>query len=493
MAAEVQNDAKAQVFHNASMLQDPDKHTALIGVVHSESFADTDLDYYVGKGGLAGVMGLPLSSQGMSSAANDKWLKLNSDMRMKGSTAEKLPLFCWIDSVQSEIESQSKDEAWMQMDDVVGPVPSRSSIGGSLHDGIPRAGMAVLLKICGALANMDYPADVVSKVGSLVRRNLMTVIHYDSLKLPVEVSSGDDEWIEARIDALLRSLLSPKQERRRSVNINSNEPVLLINNFGNLHHEQLRDVVQTTLDRLHKDWNVWPVRVYAGAFLVGKVKEEHSENGFSITLLNVVNTDIGGPSMIDLLDASSDAPIWSYRLHSFFKESWRDRQLVDRSDTGPPLSRSPSAESLSEQSDEDANLGNESLAADERRSSDDQEPGVASAEEGKASPPILVDDEDARSDEFSRDLTKGEATTNDDDLVWDDVRASFDARNDGRVVAHPTFSNPSGAESLLDLVRSQAEGMIGTTKRSEKQLDQAEAASEQGQKDKSDSGDFVVV
>jgi len=49
--------------------------------------------------------------------------------------------------------------------------------------------------------------------------------------------------------------------------------------------------------------------------------------GFSITLLNVVNTDIGGPSMIELLDYPCEATGWSSPIS---KRTWEEKNTATR-------------------------------------------------------------------------------------------------------------------------------------------------------------------
>lgn len=52
--------------------------------------------------------------------------------------------------------------------------------------------------------------------------------------------------------------------------------------------------------------------------------------GFSISLLNVVNTDIGGPSMIELLDYPCEATGWSSPIA---KTTWEAKNTATREDT----------------------------------------------------------------------------------------------------------------------------------------------------------------
>lgn len=49
--------------------------------------------------------------------------------------------------------------------------------------------------------------------------------------------------------------------------------------------------------------------------------------GFSISLLNVVNTDIGGPSMIQLLDYPCEATGWSAPIQ---KTTWEAKNAATR-------------------------------------------------------------------------------------------------------------------------------------------------------------------
>lgn len=52
--------------------------------------------------------------------------------------------------------------------------------------------------------------------------------------------------------------------------------------------------------------------------------------GFSISLLNVVNTDIGGPSMIELLDYPCEATGWAAPIQ---KTTWEAKNTATREDT----------------------------------------------------------------------------------------------------------------------------------------------------------------
>lgn len=184
------------------------------------------------------------------------------------------------------------------------------------------AGSILVAKICDALERQGYENDVVRKVGELVARNMMTC---DSLQMggvdadaDSETSIGKDGTTEAN---MLKSLLDKNTTRSRTVNMNSNEPVLLINVFDQTEKSKFYSTVDEIVQHLQQDWNIWPVRIYAGKYFPAP------SGSISITLLNVVNTDIGGPSMVQLLDEHTEYSAW----HNFARqEVWRGRDLVSR-------------------------------------------------------------------------------------------------------------------------------------------------------------------
>jgi len=171
------------------------------------------------------------------------------------------------------------------------------------------AGVVLVAKICDALVNWGYGGEDVQKVGGLVARNLMTceslqVGHEAGLDIDVEIDEEGRKMEDARrrVELMLEGLLEKDGRRSRSVTMNSNEPVVLINQSKRIGQAVFNGVVDETVTQLQQDWNIWPVRVYAGPYVA------MPGDGFSITLLNVVNTDIGGPSMVQLLDAPCAAP-----------------------------------------------------------------------------------------------------------------------------------------------------------------------------------------
>ena len=105
---------------------------------------------------------------------------------------------------------------------------------------------------------------------------------------------------------MLAMLLDRSDGDRGFLNVNSNEVVLLVNNLGGVSPLELGGVTAEVAGQLERNWGIVPVRVLAGTYMTSL-----NGPGFSVTLLNVVNTDIGGPSMVQLLDAPAEATGWA--------------------------------------------------------------------------------------------------------------------------------------------------------------------------------------
>jgi triose/dihydroxyacetone kinase / FAD-AMP lyase (cyclizing) len=105
--------------------------------------------------------------------------------------------------------------------------------------------------------------------------------------------------------------------------VNSNEVVLLVNNLGGVSVLELGGITTEVVKQLEV-WGIRPVRILSGTYMTSL-----NGLGFSITLLNVVNTEIGGPSMIQLLDYPCEATGWSAPI---MKETWEARNTKTRED-----------------------------------------------------------------------------------------------------------------------------------------------------------------
>ena len=132
------------------------------------------------------------------------------------------------------------------------------------------------------------------------------------------------------VNKMLKQLLDWKDEDRAFLRVNSNEVVLLVNNLGGVSVLEMGGITAEVVGQLEKDYNIKPVRIYSGTFMTSL-----NGLGFSISILNVVNTNLGGPSMIQLLDAPSEAAGWTAPIR---KETWeaKSSQIRDQSSLAFP-------------------------------------------------------------------------------------------------------------------------------------------------------------
>lgn len=236
------------------------------------------------------------------------------------------------------------------------------------------AGTVLVHKIAGALAAQGRTLEEVYKVAKLTAANLVSVgasldhVHVPGRAPPdpnsaeslqvgeVEVGMGIHNEAgsgRAKVDlpqlvsTMLSQLLDQNDKDRAFLNVNSNEVVLLINNLGGVSVLELGGITTEVVKQLGS-WGIQPVRILSGTYsklhkpcrygTVGKyslltiraIVTSLNGLGFSISLLNVVNTDIGGPSMIELLDYPCEATGWSAPIQ---KATWEAKNTATREDT----------------------------------------------------------------------------------------------------------------------------------------------------------------
>jgi dihydroxyacetone kinase len=109
---------------------------------------------------------------------------------------------------------------------------------------------------------------------------------------------------------MLNYLLDPKDSDRAFVPFSSSDSVvMLVNNFGGLSGLEFDAMVNITLQTLKSDWNIVPLRIYAGI-----LETSLNGQGFSITLGNMSGMakamDLADEEVIELLDAPTNAPAW---------------------------------------------------------------------------------------------------------------------------------------------------------------------------------------
>ncbi|KAJ4515548.1 hypothetical protein HRR83_004762 [Exophiala dermatitidis] len=359
-------------------------------------------------------------------------------------------------------------------------------------------GMILVAKICNALVKVGYDVTNVRKVAKLVTDNMMTAS-------PTQVRPVDDPSLVENSDSLkselldeparavgllLQGLLDRKTSRSRSrtVQMNSNEPVVLINQSSRLDRNTFSRVVDETVSQLQHQWNIWPVRVYGGAF----VEMETDDDGYCITLLNVVNTDIGGPSMVQLLDEPCDAPEWC----SFTRrEAWRERDLLYR-DQGEPAS-AVSEGNVEEDVDvlnrpsaslDDASVGEEPATAhrhDATSASPQRQAGVDDVDSSVAPVEILDREISVSADNASEARESPQQESPD----------LHEVKTPDKNVHHPTWDRHDDSISLVELIKAQASTLSPSTKADSTSQGEPEPVSE-GCLAKSDSlveDEFVVV
>jgi triose/dihydroxyacetone kinase / FAD-AMP lyase (cyclizing) len=220
------------------------------------------------------------------------------------------------------------------------------------------AGTVLVHKISGALAAQGYGLQDVAKVARLTASNLVSVgaslehVHVPGRAPPKaddpetlganeveigmgihnEAGSGREEIeLPQLVTKMLKQLLDHEDKDRAFLKVNSNEIVLLVNNLGGVSVLEMGGITAEVVTQLQKDYNVRPVRILSGTYMTSL-----NGLGFSITLLNVVNTEIGGPSMIQLLDYPCEATGWAAPIS---KETWEDRNQATREETSSPGSK----------------------------------------------------------------------------------------------------------------------------------------------------------
>ncbi|KAI0540198.1 Dak1 domain-containing protein [Xylaria digitata] len=212
------------------------------------------------------------------------------------------------------------------------------------------AGTVLVHKIAGALAAQRAPLEQVAKVAKLTADNLVSVgaslehVHVPGRAPPdpkVVGSLGADEVeigmgihneagsgrakveLPDLVKTMLAQLLDKNDKDRAFLKVNSNEVVLLVNNLGGVSVLELGGITTEVVKQLGQ-WGITPVRILSGTYMTSL-----NGLGFSISLLNVVNTEIGGPSMIQLLDYPCEATGWSAPVS---KNTWEAKNTNTRED-----------------------------------------------------------------------------------------------------------------------------------------------------------------
>ncbi|KAL9611941.1 MAG: hypothetical protein Q9167_003428 [Letrouitia subvulpina] len=206
------------------------------------------------------------------------------------------------------------------------------------------SGTALVVKMCGALAEADATMEECATLGRLVVNNLVSVgaslsrVHVPGRSIQeakeeeerlgpglVEIGMGIHNEpgcekvktdLPGLIKIMLAQLLDQNDKDRAYVKINKGDDIaILINNFGGTSNLELSAIVYEITTQLGKDHSLKPKRVISGTFF-GSLNGP----GFIISILKLVDTGLGPrKSMLDLLDAPAEATGWSASIRP---ETW---------------------------------------------------------------------------------------------------------------------------------------------------------------------------
>ncbi|KIV94108.1 hypothetical protein PV10_05263 [Exophiala mesophila] len=327
------------------------------------------------------------------------------------------------------------------------------------------AGTVLVAKICDALTryindNGDcrYNEETVRKVGMLVGKNTLTVesTQLDSINDSTD-DLGKEDKMNQTVAAMLNGILDHKVTRTRSVHFNSNEPVLLVNGSSDISLSDLMDAIDAATVQVQQGRGIWPVRVYGGRFWPVQ------GGGFSISLLNVVNTDIGGPSMVQLLDEHCDAPEWNGFLRH---DVWRGRDLVSREERAHWGSGGQQIHDDDDGSEHSMH-SEDSTSTHQEDYLDDNAESMAKFQEGsRQSEPEFepIDQHNIPVAAMAEPATAldilphegGETDTPDPAEPEHNISVPQELNVPERTIGYPTWDRRHDSVSLIDLIRSQA-------------------------------------
>ena len=197
------------------------------------------------------------------------------------------------------------------------------------------SGTALVVKICGALAERGIGLEDCARVGRLVVNNLVSLgaslsrVHVPGHSIEeareeeerlgpglVEIGMGIHNEpgcekvntdLPGLVKAMLGQMLDQSDKDRAYVEIGKNhETVLLINNFGGVSNLELGAITAEVTSQLKESYDLMPRRIISGT-LFGSLDGP----GFIISLLKLVDTGLGtGQSLLDLIDAPINAIGW---------------------------------------------------------------------------------------------------------------------------------------------------------------------------------------
>ena len=196
-------------------------------------------------------------------------------------------------------------------------------------------GGILVLKMCGALAELGGSLSEVYNLAQLTTSNIVSVgaslerVHVPGR--PVSDASPDDQIPRDEIEIgmgihnepgsqrrsaslpelikiILAQMLDPSDSDRAFVPISAfDHVVLFINNLGGVSTLEIGGITAEVHLQLDRDYHLKPVRVITGAFLTSL-----NGMGFSVSILKLTDTNLGpARTMLDLLDSPAEAIGWA--------------------------------------------------------------------------------------------------------------------------------------------------------------------------------------
>ncbi|KAH7019612.1 Dak1 domain-containing protein [Ilyonectria destructans] len=211
------------------------------------------------------------------------------------------------------------------------------------------AGTILVQKIVGALAAQGASLDKVYDVGHLAAENLVSVgASLEHVHIPGHAISQDDGShrlsigevevgmgihnepgsgkheadLPQLVELMLAQLLSQEDPDRAFLDVGSNEVVLLINNLGGVSVLEMSGITTEVVMQLERNYDIRPVRILSGTYMTSL-----NGLGFSISLLNVIDTGIDRYNIIDLLDYSCEATGWTAPVST---QTWKAKNTATR-------------------------------------------------------------------------------------------------------------------------------------------------------------------
>ena len=232
------------------------------------------------------------------------------------------------------------------------------------------SGTALVVKVCGALAEMGETLDDCAKVGRLVANNLVSLgaslsrVHQPGrasheakeeeerlgpglveIGMGVHNEPGCEKVrtnLQGLVKIMLAQMLDPGDKDRAYVHIQkSDQTVLLVNNFGGTSNLELGGIVSEVTRQLKEIYGLKPKRIIAGTFF-GSLNGP----GFIVSVLKLTDTGLGpGKSVLDLIDAPAEANGWSAAIK---KETWEQiyEAIEERVETGEDETKSSNLKGL---------------------------------------------------------------------------------------------------------------------------------------------------